>query len=225
MRYNNGKLHITKLERLIHYYQRSRIGNNVITAKLRQNKINNTDFTIISNNCWGGICYEYFGLMKLTPTVGTYFFSKDYIKFVNNLEYYLCKELIFIDYKESKHREILEQRGHTHVPIGILEDIEIIFLHYNCKEEARDKWNRRVKRVNYDNLIIKYSNQNLPSYEDISEFSKLKNVKKVFLLSNFIEEFPEAVYYRDFKDAPELINDTYIWNKNIDIFSIINNEV
>ena len=38
-------------------------------AKYRRKKINNTDFTIISNNCWGGICYEYFGLPKESTTV------------------------------------------------------------------------------------------------------------------------------------------------------------
>ena len=53
-----------------------------VLAPLRRRKLKERDFTIISNNCWGGICYEYYGLQKLSPTVGLYFFSEDYIKFV-----------------------------------------------------------------------------------------------------------------------------------------------
>ena len=34
-----------------------------LLAKQRRLKLNNTDFTIISNNCWGGCVYEY-GLVE-----------------------------------------------------------------------------------------------------------------------------------------------------------------
>ncbi|MCF8002344.1 MAG: DUF1919 domain-containing protein [Halanaerobiales bacterium] len=222
MQYKNGELSTSFIEKTIHKYQRSKLCNNFITAKIRQAKLNNKNFTIISNNCWGGVCYEYFGLRKASPTIGMYIFSHDYIKFLKDLKKYLRKKIIFIDYKESKYKDILEKRGHTNVPIGLLEDVEIIFLHYPNNEIAKKKWYRRVKRVNYDNLIIKYSNQNQSSYKDILEFSKLKYKNKVFFLSKFINDFPDAIYYPEFKDAPELMNDTYIWNKYIDIFSIIN---
>lgn len=38
-----------------------KIKNNIVwplTASIRRKKLNNTDFTIISNNCWGGCVYE-----------------------------------------------------------------------------------------------------------------------------------------------------------------------
>lgn len=44
-----------------------------VLQPIRRKKLNNTDFTIISNNCWGGVCYEYFGMEKATPTVGMFF--------------------------------------------------------------------------------------------------------------------------------------------------------
>ena len=55
---------------------------NPILGPIRRRNLNNVDFTIISNNCWGGICYEYFNMLKNSPTVGLYFYPDDYIKFI-----------------------------------------------------------------------------------------------------------------------------------------------
>lgn len=222
MRYKNKKLKFSIYEKLLHVYQKSKFYNNKFNFKKRQEKINNLDFTIISNNCWGGICYEYFGLKKLSPTVGLYIFSNDYIKFIYNLKEYLSKPMIFITYEESKYKNILLKRGHTNVPIGLLGDVEIIFLHYLDEKSALEKWERRTKRVNYNNLIIKYSNQNYSSYEDIEKIIKLELGKKIIFSSQKINGTNKIIYYSELKDAPELLNDTYIWNKYIDIFSIIN---
>ena len=51
-------------------------------ANKRQNELNNKDFTIISNNCWGGMIYESYNLEKQSPTVGLFFMAKDYIDFI-----------------------------------------------------------------------------------------------------------------------------------------------
>lgn len=45
--------------------------------------------------------------------------------------------------------------------IGKLDDIEVVFLHYKSEEEAYQKWNRRKKRINYNNLIFKFNDMNL----------------------------------------------------------------
>lgn len=51
-------------------------------ASVRRMKLNRADFTVISNNCWAGSVYRYFGLPYLSPTAGLYFFASDYIKFI-----------------------------------------------------------------------------------------------------------------------------------------------
>lgn len=56
------------------------IGNKIL-ATSRRAKLTNTDFSIISNNCWGGHVYRRYGLPYTSPTVGMYFFSEDYINF------------------------------------------------------------------------------------------------------------------------------------------------
>lgn len=71
-----------------------------VLAPYRRSFLNNTDFSIISNNCWGGMCYEYFGLPKRTPTVGAFLFPKDYLKMISNLKLYMEKSLQFIPVQE-----------------------------------------------------------------------------------------------------------------------------
>ena len=57
-----------------------RTGKQFTSRRIKQLK--QTDFTIISNNCWGGMIYESYGLSKQSPTVGMFFMAPDYIKFV-----------------------------------------------------------------------------------------------------------------------------------------------
>ena len=80
------------------------------TSKIRKQKINKTDFTIISNNCWSGIIYESYGLPKQSPTVGMFFMAEEYLKFVSNLKYYVedC-ELHFIDPEQSRHKKFYKK--------------------------------------------------------------------------------------------------------------------
>lgn len=87
--------------------------------------------------------------------------------------------LLTIEPQESIYFEVLKIKGQTNKPIGRIEDIEIIFLHYNSKEEAYEKWNKRIKRVNHSNLIVKFSEQNLCEYEDLVAFVNLPYKNKI----------------------------------------------
>ncbi|MEE1042963.1 MAG: DUF1919 domain-containing protein, partial [Clostridia bacterium] len=69
----------------------------------RRKFINNTDFSIICNNCWGGYVYRRYGLPYLTPTVGLYFYSEDFTKLCSDIKGYMSKTLEFIPYTESKY--------------------------------------------------------------------------------------------------------------------------
>ncbi|MCA6056256.1 DUF1919 domain-containing protein, partial [Bacteroides thetaiotaomicron] len=68
----------------------------------------------------------------------------------------------FITFKESRYRKILEQRGGKNIicPIGVFDDIEVIFLHYKTSEEASEKWRRRKARIYWNNIFFKMSEQN-----------------------------------------------------------------
>ena len=146
-------------------------------------KIKNRDFTIISNNCWGGHAYRYFDREYSSPTVGLYFRAADYVKFVYNLRYYMSLDLKFIPLEGSGHEATIRKSGKGCVPIGVLDDIHIIFLHYKSEEEAYEKWNRRRERMNFDNIIIKFSNLGPASEEVLKKFSELP-FKNKFLIIN-----------------------------------------
>ena len=83
----------------------------------------------------------------------------------------------------SAHKETIVQKGQTEKPIGILGDIEIVFLHYNSEEEAMEKWNRRKQRIHWDNLFIKFSEMNECTKEHLLTFDQLSFCNKIVLVS------------------------------------------
>ena len=190
-------------------------------SSYHRKRINNTDFTIISNNCWGGLCYEYFGLPKNSPTIGAYFFSKDYVKFVSNLNYYLNMQIEIIPASMSKNADVLIERNQKDIPVGVLDDVEIIFLHYRDPKTAKEKWIRRCQRVNYNNLIFKFSNMGKCSREDIKQFMSLKADKKFMFSATSFPEYDSIIIVPGNEDG-SVNNDTFYWNKYIDVYELIN---
>ena len=150
-------------------------------AEKRKKKLKNQNFTIISNNCWGGMIYESYNLRKNSPTVGLFIMPKDYIKFIKNLKKYLKIELTFIKPEDSKYTDVLKSDSRFgSYPIGKLDDIEIMFLHYKNENEAYEKWERRKKRINFENIIYKFNDQNGCTKSDFYEFANLPLPNKLF---------------------------------------------
>lgn len=152
-------------------------------SNFRKRRLENTDFTIISNNCLGGMIYESYAIKKNSPTVGAFFMAEDYIKFVSNMKEYISYELKFIDPENSRYKSILKKdKRFGQYPIGKLNDIEIMFLYYENEKDAKEKWDRRCKRINWNKLIFKFNDQNLCTEKDVLAFSKLPYKNKLFLL-------------------------------------------
>lgn len=124
-------------------------------------KLKYRDFTIISNNCWAATAvYQPFGLRYNTPTIGLFIMDEDYIRMLENLDFYLDSDLRFIKPNESKYYDKISDNGKKEVsyPIAVIgNDVEIHFLHYHSKDEAKTKWQRRCARINRNRLLIKMS--------------------------------------------------------------------
>lgn len=166
-----------------------------LTADLRRKKIKNYDFTIISNNCWGGTIYESYHLKKNSPTVGMFFMAADYIKFLSDIHHYLESKLVFIEPENSKYKEELSKDSRWgHYPIGKIDDIELFFLHYHSREEAMDKWTRRCKRINWNKLLVKFNDQNGCSDELIRKFVELPYKNKICFVVSDTEKIDEIIY-------------------------------
>lgn len=182
-----------------------------------------TPFTIISNNCWGGHVYRYFNMPYDSPTIGLFFESTDYIKFISNLKHYINQELQFITLEESRNKDLLIRQNSDKCPIGVLDDIEIYFLHYKTQEEAFEKWNRRKARIHWNNLYFKMTEQNGCTIEQIRQFDKLPYKDKfIFVHKNY--GIPSQVLFKDFEDEEYVLNDTMRFRHYINLINWINHK-
>ncbi|TGE23230.1 DUF1919 domain-containing protein [Hymenobacter metallicola] len=157
-------------------------GKRRFEAKRRQLRlIQNKDFTIFSNDCWGAEVYKYLSLPFNTPFIGLFLMGPCYLEFLRNPKHYLEQELIF--QSTSKYDVINTIREKNPYPLATLGGkIEISFLHYHSQEEARDKWTRRAARINWNNLLVKFDgSKDGASPELVREFEQLP-YRKLLLL-------------------------------------------
>jgi uncharacterized protein (DUF1919 family) len=180
----------------------------------------NPDFTIISNNCWAGSVYRWYHLPYLTPTAGLYFYADEYMRFLSNINYYLSLNPEPISLKESRHKESLIYKGQINVPLGRIDDVEIVFLHYPTFEVAREKWLRRTARINWENLIIKNSEMNGCTESNVREFDRLPFERKfIFTTRNY--DVDSQVIFREYLGSEQVKDDTMLFNKYIDVTNLI----
>lgn len=95
-------------------------------------------------------------------------YPEDFIKFVNNLNYYIHCNFKFV-----------KEDGISY-PIGQLDDIKIYFTHYNDEEEAENAFNNRKTRINWDNIFVIMTDANGCTLEMIKEYDKIKYPHVIF---------------------------------------------
>lgn len=193
-----------------------------LRRKIVKRFVKRRDFSVISNNCWAGRVYQYLDMPYLSPTAGLYFFAPDYIRFVSNLKHYLGCKLEFIKPEDSKYYELLKERNQLSVPVALLDDVEIIFLHYKTSEEAAEKWYRRASRVNYDNIIIKLSRMNLCTEKEMAEFAELQFDNKILINNRKDKKYDCEIYAPLESDEYGIINDTQPFPGKVNIIKILN---
>ena len=167
------------------------------TAKRRRKLMENTDFTIISNNCWGGFIYQSYDISYNTPTIGLYFMADDYIKFISDLSWYINAKLEFIEPVTSRYYKTLKNdKNFGKYPIGKLYDIEIMFLHYKDEQEALEKWTRRCERINWERMLVKFNDQNGCKETHLKLFEQLPIKNKICFTSKEYNEFKNTIYIK-----------------------------
>ena len=181
---------------------------------------NSNSLSIISNNCWGGHVYRFFGLPYSSPTIGLYFFTDEYIKFLKDIEHYLSVELEFIPLEQSKYCQILKERNTPPCPIGVLDDVELVFLHYHSEDEAQEKWTRRKARLDMNHLIVKMTEQNLCSLEHLKSFDALPFDTK-FVLVHKDYGLQSQIICEEFAKDTEVLNDTDEFRRHINLISLV----
>ncbi|MEY8462811.1 DUF1919 domain-containing protein [Streptococcus merionis] len=183
-------------------------------------RLKNKQFTIISDNCWAGKVYQELGLPYQTPTIGLFIFSPDYLKLVKNPKYYLKNDNVELQFiKKSRYISDFENK----YPLALLDDIEIHFLHYDSEEEALDKWNRRMKRIHWDNLYFKFNDNDNCTYSLMKEFDSLPYKSKVIFSSRNFPDLSSLVHFKSRENEGHVGIDLKIYHRYFNAVTWLNN--
>lgn len=169
--------------------------------KSKRKKLKNTNFSLISSNCNGATILHDLGLRFNSPFVNLWIKPKDYLKMLGDLENYMKCKLFFID-----------EPGITY-PVALLNDIHIYFQHYKTKEEAETKWNERVKRINYDNIYVLFTDRDGCTFEDLITFDNLDYKNKVVFVNKNLPDIKSSVYIKGFDNEESVGNCMYYQGK------------
>lgn len=157
----------------------------------RRARLKNRDFTIISSNCVGTIIYYDMGLPYLTPTINLAISMRDLVKMAGNLRWYMEQELV-------------EAQDGGKCPAGWLGGIRINFVHYDTFGEGAACWERRKKRINWDNIVLMGTERDDCDYAVLKSFDHLPYPNKVVFTHIAYPELSSACYIKGFEDQEEI---------------------
>lgn len=149
-------------------------------------RLKRNDFSIVSNNCWGGHIHQKIGNEYRSPFVGLYLAPECYLKLLKSFPASLAAPLTFAETSRHAYVNSARRNKNDHSPIGLLGDgIELHFIHYESEAEARDKWQRRLQRMekNVDRIFFKFDDRDGCTPEQLREFDLLPFRNKVCFVS------------------------------------------
>lgn len=136
-------------------------------------KLRKSNISILSNSCIGGKIYNKLALETLSPTKNMYCLGEDFVKFCNNIEYYVRQEMIPIQNDEITGGTIgLEDFFQK----GKIDDVTWTFNHNIYAKDAIKQWNEHVKKINLDNIAIIMI---ILNDSDLALFNTIKFEKKI----------------------------------------------
>ena len=113
--------------------------------------------SIISQSCLGGIIYHRLGMRFLSPTIDCYIDGEDFVKLLARPKHYMA-----IAPTEDKSQTSLRR-----YPVMVLEDIKIHCMHYDRFERAKECWDRRKTRIDFDNILVIFDSWNCHQDEHV----------------------------------------------------------
>jgi len=149
-----------------------RAGCRTVRARVHA-ALHGSSASIISSNCLGGRISNLAGNPYRSPTVGLFFPPDSFLGFVENLEHYLSLTLT----------EDAEASALARYPVGLLDDVQIHFMHYASFAEARTKWVERSARVDRSDIIVLFTDRDGAGPEHHSRFSALPVARKLMITS------------------------------------------
>lgn len=158
-----------------------------LILKRKRNRLINTTFSLVCNDCCGASILHGLSLRFNSPFVNLWIAPSDFIKMLKKLEFYLSQELIFI--KESN----------INYPVGLLYDVKIYFQHYKSEKEALNKWVTRLQRFAYKNIYILFSDRNGCSMQNLIDFDSLPFENKIVFTHLKLNNIKSSFYIKGFE--------------------------
>lgn len=150
--------------------------------------------SIFSNLCWGGIAAHTLGIECCSPTKNLWIGEDVFPKFLEQIEYYLSLEPVFKGWSDARGRF-----DKAKYPILALDDITLYCNHDTDPDEAIEKWQRRKKKVHYDNMMAVFITEH-PEYEEA--FYKVSTIAKKYCLVPWKSRNPYSIYIRKEEEKP-----------------------
>lgn len=176
---------INAINRVLWNYRRNRYMRKI------NSQIANKDFTIFSCNCIGGVLYHDLGLPFATPFVNLYMSCRDFITFCENPTHYLSLPL-----------SPLEQDADY--PMARLGELTLHLVHYDSFDQAKEAWERRLKRIHYDRLFLVATNRDGYNDELSRRFDALPYPKVLFV--NLPDNNPNHFYIPGYESESQIGN-------------------
>lgn len=176
-------MNIKIIKKYIRSIMRKRINRN------NRKRLKNKNFTIISSNCIGGVISSELGERFNSPTVNMYFNTSDFIKFVKNIDHYINFEWVEVP------------NDNYNYPIAKIDDIIVHLVHYEDIKQAKEKWDLRKKRINYDNIFIIAVERDGCTIDDIKQFNNLNFNNKVIFTKDSMPQYQSAYHIPNTKEG------------------------
>lgn len=115
-----------------------------------QKNFRNQGVSIIANNCMAGLIYHDLKQPFLTPIVNCRFAPESYIAFCEDMEYYISCQIEDAGYLDEvegfPYARFVGDENH--------QDLNLALVHYDSFEEGKKAFQRRKKRINYQNQVL-----------------------------------------------------------------------
>lgn len=156
-----------------------------------QQRLTNHSMSVIASNCNGAFILHDLNEQFRSPFVNLYLEPADFVKYLQNITAYNQMELGFISTDKP-------------YPVGKLADITLHFMHYHSEQEAREKWQERLKRLNLDNLFIMMTDRDGCTYQNLQDFDRLPFENKVVFTHKPYPEIRSSVYIKAFENQNQV---------------------
>lgn len=161
----------------------------LIFRSSQRKKLKNKHFSLFTPNCIGGYLYHQLGLPFISPTINMMIYSEHFKKMMLNLEHYMHLTPI-----------VTSDPKCPNVPCGLIDDVIIHFTHYDSSEEGIKAWEKRKKRIDYNNIYVVLPDIGLTK-QDIEDLQNVK-CKKIVIFTSKNYGYKHCLYLPEFEGEP-----------------------